>query len=92
MQAPQWLPWWPAERTLTRTQVVAQKHQDKEGDQEHPEVLLGIHLHQKVTHLAVMGRLPAGLRRGSHDGLARGTVAPRVLCTEPFLNIIIDHP
>lgn len=62
------------EKTLTRTHVVAQPHQDEEGEKDHPEAILGPHLSSALQ--AAQELLTAGLRRGSHDGLLLRALSP----------------
>lgn len=61
------------ERLLTETQMVAQQRHEKDGEQEKDQAIFGPHIHQRLAPLsskAQQGRLPAGLRRGGHDGMA----------------------
>lgn len=61
------------ERLLTETQMVAQQRHEKDGEQEKDQAIFGPHFHQRLAPLsseAAQGRLPAGLRCGSHDGMA----------------------
>lgn len=61
-------------KTLTRTHVVAQHHQDEEGEKDHPEAILGPFL--SLARQAAQELLTAGLRRGSHDGLLLRALSP----------------
>lgn len=59
--------------SLTGVQVVTEQHQDPDAEQQEREALVGPHPSQRVASLgleATQRRLPARLRRGSHDGLA----------------------
>lgn len=60
-------------RILTQNKVVAQQHHDRDDEQEQDQAIVAPHLLQRCAPLgleAAHRRLPARLRRSSHDGMA----------------------